>query len=340
MADAALIRLFAVKIRLGFFDPRPTVPWALVRGEVVDTPAHRQLAKEAADQGLVLLKNSANTLPFSAEHVKKVAVIGRNANSTTNMLGDYFGTPSSIVSPLAGIAAHAAASFANGTDIATAVDAVNEADAVVLVVGLMSAGAPKGEHADEGEGNDRHSLLLPGNQHCLIGNVSAAAAADGKPVVVVALSGGAIDLSSEKANPDIGAILWAGYPGQSGGAAIADALFGVTSPSGRLTVTWYPETYTTRVGLKDMAMRPNSSGYPGRTHRFYTGPTVWPFGTGLSFLNVSVQPPHVVLQSGPTLRAALLARSAGGGRGVPAEVGQATVQMRNLGDQAGRATSP
>ncbi|KAJ4848401.1 hypothetical protein Tsubulata_032769, partial [Turnera subulata] len=96
--------------------------------------------------------------------------------------------------------------------------------------------------------------------------------------------GGPIDVSFAKNNPRIGAIVWAGYPGQAGGAAIADVLFGTTNPSGKLPMTWYPQDYLAKVPMTEMGMRADpSKGYPGRTYRFYKGPVVFPFGHGMSY---------------------------------------------------------
>ena len=79
--------------------------------------------------------------------------------------------------------------------------------------------------------------------------------------------------------------MWVGYPGQSGGAAIADAIFGVTVPSSKLAMTWYPQSFADTVALSDYRMRPDAaSGYPGRTHRFYKGLAVFPFGQLLNQL--------------------------------------------------------
>jgi hypothetical protein len=106
-------------------------------------------------------------------------------------------------------------------------------------------------------------------------------------VILVLLTGGPVDVTFAKNNPKIGAILWAGYPGQAGGLAIAKVLFGEHNPSGRLPVTWYPEEYT-RVNMTDMRMRADpATGYPGRTYRFYRGETVYKFGYGLSYSKVS-----------------------------------------------------
>jgi hypothetical protein len=288
-----------VQFRLGFGDPDTTVPWAQFNESVVNTPANQQLAKEAADQSLVLLKNNGPVkLPWAKATAKKVAVIGRNAKATGTMLGSYHGTPPYLVSPDKAIGEYATVEVLDGTDISAAVALASDTsvDAVVLVVGLTQQ--------DEAEGHDRLSLLLPGNQSKMIQAV-AAAASSAKPVVLVAMSGGPLDLSDIKANDDISAIIWCGYPGQSGGVAIADALFGKTNAFGKLSMTWYPAgtvpyslytilpilsmtwypaAFVDQVAIQDMGMRPNkTSGNPGRSHRFYTGQPVFSFGEGLSY---------------------------------------------------------
>ena len=213
----------------------------------------------------------------------KVAVLGRNANATTNMQGNYFGTAPFLVSPREGIAKHAAVSYADGNDIGKAVGYVAAVDAVVLVVGLTSEGSSKEEGPrDEAEGHDRTSLLLPGNQDDLIKQVAAAGKKKGIPVIVVVIGGGPLDMSATKANPDVGAIMWAGYPGQSGGDSIAESVFGMQNKFGKLTLTWYPERFATEVKITDMHMRPGPNN-PGRTYRFYTGTPVFKFGEGLSY---------------------------------------------------------
>ena len=205
---------------------------------MVNTPAHQQLAKEAADQSIVLLKNakSAGSLPWKAASLKQVAVIGRNANASNNMQGNYYGTAPYLVTPDEGIAKYVKTSYANGSDVDAAVALVADADAIVLVVGLTSEGQRPG---DETEGHDRSQLTLPDKQDDLIAAVAAAAAKANKPVSLVSMNGGPLDLSAVKANAAIASIMWCGYPGQSGGDAIADAIFGKTNPSGKLSVTWY-----------------------------------------------------------------------------------------------------
>ena len=260
LADTALKNLFMVQFRLGFADPVDEQPdWINYNMSVVDTPAHRQLAKEAADQSLVLLKNDDKTLPLTPQgapgkRTTKLAVVGREALATGNMQGNYYGQAPYLISPAKGMEAYGDVTSMDGSDTNKAVAAVSGKDAVVLVVGLQSEGA---RPADEAEGHDRSSLLLPDNQDDFVAKVAAAAAKDKIPVVVVVMGGGPLDISAIKANKDVGAIIWCGYPGQSGGDAIADAVFGTTNPSGKLTMTWYPEELTKQVPITDMHMRPN-----------------------------------------------------------------------------------
>lgn len=274
LLDTALTHLFSVQFRLGQVDSPDIDPYANYTMDDVNTPAHQQLAREAADQSMVLLKNNDNTLPLAAAKLKSVAVIGRNANATTTMQGNYYGTTPFLITPLQGVQAHVGSTFyADGTDLGQAVAAAKKADAVVLVIGL--------DQSDEREGHDRSSLLLPDNQDALVAQVAEAVQV---PVVVVIMSGGPLDVSAIKNSSRVGAIIFCGYPGQAGGQAIADALFGVTNRFGKLSMTWYPENFTAQAAMTDFRMRPNASdGYPGRTHRFYVGPTVFPFGAGLSY---------------------------------------------------------
>jgi len=103
-------------------------------------------------------------------------------------------------------------------------------------------------------------------------------------VVMVVMGGGPLDISAAKASAGVGAIIWCGYPGQSGGTSIADAIFGKTNVWGKLSLTWYNEDFAKKVNAEDMGMRPNAkTGNPGRTYRFYTGTPVYKFGEGLRY---------------------------------------------------------
>jgi len=137
------------------------------------------------------------------------------------------------------------------------------------------------DQGQEREGHDRDSINLPGKQPDLLTQVCKAVSS---PIALVILAGGSVDLTAARDSDCVGSIIWAGYPGQSGGVAIAEVLYGAYNPAGRLTQTIYNADFVNEVSLFDMGMRPNTStGNPGRTHRFYTGKPVYAFGTGLSF---------------------------------------------------------
>lgn len=284
--DRALLNLFSVQLRLGLFDGDP------IRGRFgklgpndVCTPEHKTLALEAARQGIVLLKNDKKFLPLDRDTGASLAVIGPMA-ATTKLGGGYSGIPCSSTSLYEGLKGFAERiSYAFGchdvpcdsdNGFAEAIDTAKQADFVVIVVGL--------DTTQETEDHDRVSLLLPGKQMDL---VSSVADASKNQVILVLTGGGPLDVSFAQRNQQIASILWVGYPGEAGGKALAEIIFGEYNPAGRLPVTWYPEAFT-NVPMNDMNMRADPSrGYPGRTYRFYTGSRVYGFGHGLSYSDYS-----------------------------------------------------
>lgn len=280
--DRAVSNNFATLFRLGFFEGDPTKgAYGKLGPKDVCTPQNQELARETARQGIVLLKNTAGSLPLSATAIKTLAVIGPNANVTKTMIGNYEGTPCKYTTPLQGLAEVVTTTYlpacANvacaSADIDGAKKIAAEADATVLVVGA--------DQSIERESFDRVDLLLPGQQQLLITEVAKVAKG---PVIVVIMSGGGFDVTFAKNDSKITSIMWVGYPGEAGGGAIADVVFGKFNPSGRLPMTWYPQSYVDKVPMTNMNMRPDpATGYPGRTYRFYTGETVYSFGDGLSY---------------------------------------------------------
>ncbi|XP_057803198.1 beta-xylosidase/alpha-L-arabinofuranosidase 1-like isoform X1 [Salvia miltiorrhiza] len=281
--DRAVSNNFATMMRLGFFDGNPSNQlYGKLGPKDVCTSENQNLAREVAREGIVLLKNSVGSLPLSSASIKSLAVIGPNANATHTMLGNYEGIPCNYTSPLQGLTACVATVYEPGcadTSCATAqVDAAKTvtaaADAVVLVMGS--------DLNIERESFDRVNVTLPGQQQLLVSEVASVAKG---PVILVIMSGGGMDVQFAKDDPKITSILWVGFPGEAGGAAIADVIFGAYNPSsGRLPMTWYPQSYADTVDMTDMNMRPNpATGYPGRTYRFYNGPTVFSFGDGMSY---------------------------------------------------------
>ncbi|GFY90155.1 beta-D-xylosidase 4 [Actinidia rufa] len=297
--DRAIKNNFATLMRLGFFDGDPSKQlYGKLGPKDVCSSENQELAREAARQGIVLLKNSKGSLPLSPTTIKTLAVIGPNADVTKTMIGNYEGTPCKYTTPLQGLTALAATTYVPGCgNVACSSAQVDDAkkiaasaDATVLIMGA--------DQSIEAESRDRIDIFLPGQQQLLITQVANASKG---PVILVIMSGGGMDVQFAKDNDKITSILWVGYPGEAGGAAIADVIFGFFNPSGRLPMSWYPQSYTDKIPMTNMNMRPDpATGYPGRTYRFYTGPTVYTFGDGLSYSSYNhklVQAPKLSCQN-------------------------------------------
>lgn len=257
--DAAVANILRLKFKMGLFENPYVSPKDAKK--YVRSEAHRQVAREVAREGIVLLKNDG-ILPLSKD-VKSIAVIGPNADTQYNQLGDYTAPQDDkfITTPLEGIQAAVSkkteVKYVKGcairdvtmSDIPAAVKAAKESDVVVLVVGGSSARDFRVKYEataaaiandeegqilldmDCGEGYDRSTLDLLGDQKKLM----QALIETGKPLVVVYIQGRTLkmNLAAEKAN----ALLTAWYPGGEGGHAIADVLFGDYNPAGRLPVS-------------------------------------------------------------------------------------------------------
>jgi beta-glucosidase len=286
--DEALYHTLWTRFRLGLFDPAETVPYSKYSLKDVDLPEHGQVALEIARQSIVLLKNDG-VLPLDRSKLKQIAVIGPNADSKSMLEGNYHGTASQPLSILDGIKRFAGAdlkvTYAMGSPITTkpgtapwsgqdnttkrsvaelkaeALELAAQADVVVYVGGITPA--------QEGESFDRESIELPQEQEDLV----RALHATGKPVVLINCSGSAMGLTWEDEN--LPALMQAWYPGQQGGRAVAEVLFGVVNPSGHLPVTFYRAT-ADLPAFSDYSMK-------NRTYRYFTGKPLYAFGHGLSY---------------------------------------------------------
>ncbi|KAI0476416.1 glycoside hydrolase superfamily [Xylariaceae sp. FL0804] len=296
--DRTLIRRYASLVRLGFFDPAAGQAYRQLGWEDVATPAAKALALRAAQEGIVLLKNNKTAANATAalplpSSVKTVAVVGPLATATTQMQGNYYGTAESLTDV---VAAFEAAGYAVNTTagctvsgsstsgFAAAVDLARAADATVYVGGI--------DTSVEAEGMDRTQITWPGVQLDLIQQLATATAAAGggkKPFAVVQM-GTMVDSSALVASDDVPALLWAGYPGQDGGAAVVSVLTGDTAPAGRLPVTQYPGDYVNQVPMTDMDLHPGT-GNPGRTYKWYNATPVFPFGYGLHYTTFNMSLP-------------------------------------------------
>eukprot|EP00698_Gefionella_okellyi_P025800 TRINITY_DN957_c0_g1_i2.p1 TRINITY_DN957_c0_g1~~TRINITY_DN957_c0_g1_i2.p1 ORF type:complete len:847 (-),score=150.04 TRINITY_DN957_c0_g1_i2:90-2630(-) len=287
--DIAVQRLFVARFRLGMFDPPEMVPFKQITMDSVDSWQHKDLALDAARQGIVLLNNSAGLLPLSKSAT--VAVIGPNANATDDLLGNYHGSYPFVISPLQGIINKGVkVIYEEGCQMDTddiskipaAVKASQDADVTVLVLGL--------DQSQESEGNDRTSLQLPGVQMQLV----AAIAQLNKPTVVVLITGGPVAVDWIRYNMDTVLLAW--YGGEMAGYALSDVLFGDYNPAGRLPITYYPAAFVEQIPMTDMDMRTS----PGHTYRYYTGQPLWEFGHGLSYTTFSTQWAVQPITSGST----------------------------------------
>ncbi len=284
--DVCIKRLFRARMQLGMFDPPERVPFAAIPYEVNDCERHRALARAAARESIVLLKNDG-LLPLRKD-IASVAVIGPNANDPDVLRANYFGLASKSVTPLEGIRSivspRTKVGYTDGckllgtkTDglgragnLSEAVSVAERADVVVLCLGLSAD--IEGEQGDAGNSEaagDKVNLRLTGLQNHLV----EAIVGTGKPTVLVLLSGSPLDLTY--AHEHLGAIVQAWYPGEEGGAAIAEVLFGDCNPAGRLPVT-FPRSVADLPPFEDYAMQ-------GRTYRYQRIEPLYPFGFGLSY---------------------------------------------------------
>ena len=280
--ELGVTRLYTQLVRLGNFDGNNSLYRQLTWNDVVSTDA-LNISYEAAVEGITLLKNDG-TLPLPAS-VKSLALIGPWANATTQLQGNYYGAAPYLTSPLAAAEASGLTiNYAFGTQINTestanfsaALSAARKSDAIVFAGGI--------DNTIEAEGQDRENLTWTGNQLDLIHQLSTL----GKPLVVLQMGAGQVDDSSLKSNPNVNSLVWAGYPGQSGGQAILDVLTGKRTPAGRLITTQYPADYASQFPQTDLSLRPNESdGNPGQTYMWYTGKPVYAFGDGLFYTTFS-----------------------------------------------------
>ncbi|KAJ4292466.1 hypothetical protein N0V90_009128 [Kalmusia sp. IMI 367209] len=281
--DQALIRQYSSLVRLGYFDSPDNQPYRQLDFNAVATNASQQLAYKAAIEGIVMLKNDG-VLPLSLDSSSSLGLFGDWANATEDLLGNYAGVPTYLHSPLwAAQQLNTTVNYAQGpggqgdptTESWLSIwPAASASDVIVYIGGI--------DNDVEAEGMDRVSLAWSGAQLDVIGQLADM----GKPMVVVQMGGGQIDSTPIANNPNISALLWAGYPGQDGGLAIMDIITGKAAPAGRLPTTQYPSSYINEVPMTDMSLRPGVNN-PGRTYKWYNGTAVFEFGSGLHYTNFS-----------------------------------------------------
>jgi beta-glucosidase len=279
--DESVRAILRAKFRLGLFEHPETDKMVWEKLPEYDTPQARALAREVAAEGSVLLKNDNGILPLRKD-IGTIAVIGPDADSAQT--GDYSPkiAPDQMVTVLQGIRSHVKPGtkvrFAPGLDsplsmdkskFAEAIDAAKQSDVAVVVVGDSSH--PGGPEGTTGENRDGASLEFPGAQRALVKSIQAT----GTPVILVIVNGKPFTLTWEATH--IPAILVTWYPGEEGGNAIADLLFGDRNPSGRLPISW----------PRSPGQLPLNYDFlpSGRRYDYYDMPFTpqWSFGYGQSY---------------------------------------------------------
>lgn len=285
----AIWRAFYLRMLVGDFDPSSMVPYQSIDASHLNTAQSQADNLNAAYQSMVLLKNNG-ILPLKSAGVRKVAVVGPNANATTTLLSNYQGVPQAVVSVQEGIASLLSGSGAelvsapgcanvlcsDTSGFAAALSVASGADYVVMVMGLdatvESEGHDRAQTSCEGAAQD--NLALPGCQTALVEQVAQL----NPNVVLVLINGGPVSIPTLLTNGGVAGIVEAFYPGAAGGTAVAGVLFGKYNPAGRMPVTTYES-----VADVSPSVNYNMSDPPGRTYRYFSGTPLIPFGYGLSY---------------------------------------------------------
>jgi beta-glucosidase len=282
--DRALSRVLKARFKLGLFDDPSLNPYTKIPPSLVGCPDHQQLALETARQSIVLLKNEKSMLPLDIKKLKRIAVLGINAN--TCEFGDYSGVPlNNPVSPFEGISKKAGPEIKvetlpwlpnqpQGPGAYTREKKLAAgSDLVIAVMGINKT--------IEMEGLDRTSLELPSDQTLFLQAIHQV----NKNIIVVLVAGSSLAIPWIQEN--IPAIVNAWYPGEQGGNAIADVLFGDYNPAGRLPLTFYN-------AVEELPPFDDYDVFKGRTYMYFEGKPLYPFGYGLSYStfeysNISVE---------------------------------------------------
>lgn len=319
--DRSVERLMVSRMKLGLIGAKENKKYTSIPYEVLDCEEHHQLNLEVTRRAPILLKNDG-TLPLDFKALKKIAVIGPNADSRRALEANYNGTASRYITVLEGIREIAAETgtqvllsegchlFKTKTSllakddnlVSEAVIATKESNAAIVVLGLdADIEGEEGDTGNEFASGDKIDINLVGRQQHLLESVVEAAA--GKPVILVIITGSAMAVNY--ADEHCNGIIQAFYPGALGGQAIAEIIAGKVNPSGKLPVTFYRST-SDLPEFCDYSMK-------NRTYRYYQGETLYPFGFGLSYTKFSID-----------------------GLEVSADNKTVSIKVKNVGKKAGR----
>lgn len=279
--DRALERTLGTRFKLGMFDPDEMVPYASIPMSVVGSDQHRRLARETAAKSIVLLKNRNHILPIK-DDIRSLCVVGPNAASIDVLLGNYNGISYTFSTLLEGIVRNAPEGikleYRQGCTLTTPThnpvdwsiyEAANS-DVTIACMGISPL--LEGEEGDASlsdQNGDRANISLPANQVDYIKQMAAM----GAKIVLVLTGGSPITLGELEDMVEAVVFVW--YPGQEGGQAVADVLFGQAAPSGKLPIT-FPKSVDQLPPFENYDMA-------GRTYRYADWEPLYPFGFGLSY---------------------------------------------------------
>ncbi len=279
--DDALAILLRTRFKLGMFDPKEKNPYNSISTEVINSDAHRQLARETSVKSIVMLKNNG-ALPLK-NNLSKYFITGPNAASVDAMIGNYYGVNPRIVTVLEGISGAietgSQMEYRPGTlldrenmnpiDWTTSTAKISDATIVVMgITGLLEG--EEGESIASPSFGDRLDYNIPKNQVEFLKKLRQG---NTKPIIAVVTGGSPMNLAEVHELADAVLLVW--YGGEEGGNAVADVIFGKASPSGRLPIT-FPKSLSQLPPYEDYSMI-------GRTYRYMKEEPLYPFGFGLSY---------------------------------------------------------
>ena len=284
--DKALAPNLKTQFKLGFYDPQNASPYYKLGLADVHSKEHVALSRKAAEESMVLIKNDKHLLPLDINNYKSLLVTGANSGSLDALLANYHGISSELVTFAEGISKAAGPAVAvqydlgcNDTDTIHfgGVWASGMSDVTIVVIGLTPV--REGEEGDAflaEHGGDKKDLNIPAAHIAFLKKLRAS---HNRPIITVVTGGSAVDLSEIEANSD--AVIFSWYPGEQGGNALADLLFGKVAPSGRLPITFY----------NSFDQLPDYESYDmqGRTYRYFDGEVQYPFAYGLSYVDFDYQ---------------------------------------------------
>jgi beta-glucosidase len=280
--DDALAVLLRTRFKLGLMDPVNNNPYTAIKEDVIGCQKHINLAYEAAAKSIVLLQNNNSVLPLK-KNLKNIFIVGPYAANQDVLLGNYNGLNDRLITVLQAVVGKVSGgttvSYREGVEPSAfyqnkmnySLGEVREADAVIAVFGISGIfEGEEGESIASSTRGDRMDLNIPANQLQYLREMKKNCK---KPIILVLTGGSPVCTEELKTIADAIVFVW--YPGQEGGRAVADVIFGDVNPSGKLPVT-FPKSVNQLPDFKDYSMK-------GRTYRYMTEEPLYPFGFGLSY---------------------------------------------------------